>query len=59
MEIPPKFKVPMEYPTPHFQYDFRPDGNHVLQQQWRLEDGTKEWRDIPVVMTSRSGVSFG
>lgn len=48
-----------DFCTNQIQLEFRPDGNHVLQQAWQLYDGSLEWRDVPIVMTKRSGVSFG
>lgn len=49
-----------EYPTVHLRWKYiARDREHVLQQEWRLADGTHEWRDVPTVLTGDSGVSFG
>ena len=49
-----------DYPTVHIRWVYVVrDRAHVLQQEWRLGDGTHEWRDVPMVLTGDSGVSFG
>jgi hypothetical protein len=55
----PKPPFAPDYPTVHLRMRFVVGGPSVLQQEWRLADGTHEWRDVPTVMTEESGVSFG